>query len=292
MCPPSQSAEVMAVPAMVTYPPPTVVGGAAPVTIDCSPTSGSSFPAGSTNVSCIAVDVQRRSDSCALTVTVTERLPVVRLTAARFVAFGDSVTEGKLGPAEYTGDPRFPDAYALVLYNLLTERYTAQTIDMFDRGFGGERVVPDGVARLPGVLSADAPQVLLLLEGVNDLISGGSIASVVDGLRRMIREARSRGIVVFLGTLLPERPGGLRAGHPELIAPANDEIRRLADAEGATLVDLYQAFGGSPDPLIDADGLHPTAAGYKRMGETFFSAIRSRLEVTETLSTSHGSVSH
>jgi lysophospholipase L1-like esterase len=202
-----------------------------------------------------------------------------------------------LGPTiyTYTGDPRFPDAYALVLYNLLTERYTTQTIDMYDRGFGGEAVVPAGVARLPGVLSGDAPQVLLLLEGVNDLINGGSIASLVDGLRMMIREAMNLrpGIVVFLGTLLPERPGGLRAGHPELIVPANEEIRKLAIAEGAILVDLYEAFGGSPDPLlIDADGLHPTPTGYKRMGETFFSAIKSRLEFTAALSRSDGSAGY
>ncbi len=291
-CPGSQSAQVTTAPAIVTYPAPTVTGGSAPVTIVCIPPSGSSFLAGSTNVSCTAIDAQQRTNICTLTVAVTVLPPVPRLSATRFVAFGDSITEGKLGPAGYTQDPLFPDSYALVLYNLLIGRYTTQTIDMYDRGLGGERVVPNGVARLPDVLNRDAPQVLLLLEGVNDLINGGSIASVVDGLRTMIREARNRptGIVIFLGTLLPERPGGLRVGHPELIAPANVEIRQLAKDEGAILVDLYEAFGGLPDPLlIDADGLHPTAAGYKKMGETFFSAISSRLESTAALSRSDGS---
>ena len=33
-----------------------------------------------------------------------------------------------------------------------------------------------GVMRLPGVLSADAPQVLLLQEGANDLNGGGPTA--------------------------------------------------------------------------------------------------------------------
>jgi lysophospholipase L1-like esterase len=273
-CPPSRTVEAPA-PAIVTYVSPTVAGGLAPITIACTPPSGSTFSLGVTNVTCTALDAQRRSDSCALTVTVT---PPPRISATRFVAFGDSITEGKFGPADYTGDPQFPDAYARVLYQLLRDRYTAQDIFMFDRGFGGEQVVPNGTLRLPGVLTTDSPQVLLLLEGVNDLISGRPIAAVVEGLRTMIREAKGRGIVVFIGTLLPERPGGLRAGHPELIVPANDEIRRLAVAEGATLVDLYQAFGGTPDPLIDADGLHPNAMGYQKMGETFFAAIRSTLE--------------
>jgi len=205
-----------------------------------------------------------------------------RISATRYVAFGDSQTEGKLGPASYHGDPRFPDAYVAVLYSLLTDRYTAQTLEVFDRGVGGEMVQPDGVARLPGVLTTDAPEVLLLLEGVNDLSAGGAgaIPTVISGLRTMIREARGRGITVFIATLLPQRPGGLHARSPALIAPTNDQIRTLAASEGANLVDLYQAFGGSPDPYIDADGLHPTVAGYQKMAATFFDAIRARLEIT------------
>ncbi len=215
-----------------------------------------------------------------------------RIAATRYVAFGDSITEGKPGPAGYHADPRFPfpDAYAKVLYDLLTQRYTAQTIEMYDEGIGGNQVhggppnsLPDGVTRLPGVLAADTPQVLLLQEGVNDLINGDSIANVISGLRAMVRVAQSRGILVFLATLLPQRPGGLRTGHIELIAPANDAIRALAASESAILVDLYQAFGGSPDPWIDADGLHPTVEGYRKMAATFFAEIKGRLEVQEAM---------
>ncbi len=279
-CPASQTAQVVAAPTLVAYPSPNATGGTAPVKISCSPTSGSSFPVGSTAVSCTAIDADIRTGSCSFTVTVTIGAPPPRITWTKYLAFGDSVTEGKPGPARYDGEDQFPDAYAAVLYKLMTLRYTAQTIDVTDRGVGGERV-QGGVARLPGELNAAAPQVLLLQEGVNDLILGGSIASVIDGLRTMIHEAKSRGIVVFLGTLLPMRLGGSRAGFvaPLLIDPANKEIRGLASSEGVILVDLYQAFGGSPDPWIDADGLHPTVEGYKVMGQTFFLAISSRYEM-------------
>jgi lysophospholipase L1-like esterase len=209
-------------------------------------------------------------------------LTVPRTAATRYVAFGDSITEGKPGPAGYHEDPRFPfpDAYAKVLYDLLTQRYTAQTIEMYDEGIGGEKT-PDGVTRLPGVLNADTPQVLLLQEGVNDLINGGSVANVIGNLRTMVRTAQSRGILVFLATLLPQRPGGSKTGHIELIVPANDAIKALAANEGAILVDVYQAFGGSPDPWIDADGLHPTVEGYRKMAETFFAELKTRLEVAQ-----------
>ena len=53
----------------------------------------------------------------------------------------------------------------------------------------------------------------------------------------------------------------------------------MALAEGAELVDLYQAFDGHVDTLIGGDGLHPNEAGYQKMAETFFTAIRGRLEL-------------
>jgi lysophospholipase L1-like esterase len=292
-CPASLSSETTAVPAIVTYQPPTVFGGKTPVAITCSPSSGSTFPAGATVVSCTAMDAQARTDACTFSITVTVAAPP-RIGATRYVAFGDSITEGKLGPAAYHSDPRFsfPDAYAKMLYDQLAARYTAQTIEMFNEGIGGNQVhggaPPDGVTRLPGVLTADTPDALLLLEGVNDLINGDSVANVAAGLRDMVREARRRGIVVFLATLLPQRAGGSRSGHSEQIVPANDAIRGVAAAEGAVLVDLYAAFGGSPDPWIDADGLHPTADGYRKIAETFLAEIRRRLESQKTTPFSTG----
>ena len=50
-------------------------------------------------------------------------------------------------------------------------------------------------------------------------------------------------------------------------------------ANGATLVDVYQAFGGSADPYIGQDGLHPNSSGYQTMAETFFKTIQSKFEV-------------
>ena len=46
-----------------------------------------------------------------------------------------------------------------------------------------------------------------------------------------------------------------------------------------TLVDLYQGLGGSPDPYIDVDGLHPTEAGHRKIAEIFFDAIKATLEL-------------
>lgn len=255
----------------MTYPDPTVTGGVAPVSVVCTPPSGSSFPIGNSTPACVATDSQQRFDRCTFTVTV-EAVPI--LGATRFVAFGDSITEGKLANGDFAQTP-----YPSGLKQQLSARYTSQVFFVFAEGGGGETTA-GGVARLPGVLSADNPEALLLFEGVNDLASGGqsSISSLVANLRTMIQQARGRGVQVFLATLLPEVPGGSRAGAQPFIVPANDQIRAMAASQGATLVDLYEAFRGFEGTLIGSDGLHPTELGYQAIARTFFDAIRLRLE--------------
>jgi hypothetical protein len=63
-----------------------------------------------------------------------------------------------------------------------------------------------------------------------------------------------------------------------LIAPANERIRQMALPEGASLVDLYPAFAGMTETLLGPDGLHPSETGYDMIAQTFFNAIRERLE--------------
>lgn len=224
-----------------------------------------------------------------------------RLLLTKFVAYGDSITEGfvqvcpgaasrlaaggrarglLLTPQRAAGAP---DAYPRRLHTLLAEQYPGQSISVVNEGASGEEIRA-GAENLPRVLTTDAPEVLLLQEGVNTLNTGqaAAIPVVVDTLRTMIRDARSRGIVVFVGTLLPQRSGGCRAydltDDQDDVVAANVRIRTMVGDEGAVLVDLYEAFNGQTAILLGEDGLHPSAAGYQRMAEAFFAAIVRRLE--------------
>ena len=237
------------------------------------------FPAGKSTTTCVGTDARQQTDMCSFTVTV-EVVPL--LSATRFVAFGDSITEGKLA----SGDPA-PVPYPADLRTRLAARYTMQDFIVQNEGVGGETSV-GGAARLPGVLSARNPDVLLLLEGVNDLAAGDAsrISVVIGNLRNMVQMARGRGVQVFLATLLPEIPGGSRTGALPFIVATNDQIRALAASQGATLVDLYQAFSGMERALIGEDGLHPNAAGYQKIAQTFFDVLRIRLELPPGTTTS------
>jgi lysophospholipase L1-like esterase len=277
------------------------------VTTTCTPASGSLFGIGATTVSCSARDAGVQTAACSFTATVSQ---VPELTVTRFLAFGDSITDGALSPCPLVparaGGPGRPDdmadmwlirssvspptSYPSVLHGLLTARYRFQTITMVNEGLAGERVIDSEggtddttFSRFRGALNAHGPQVVLLQEGVNDLNGSGGheevIPPIVKALSDFAREARGRGMQVMIGTLLPQEPGSCRAFAPTLIAPANDAIRAMAAAEGYTLVDLHQAFNGIAGPLIGVDGLHPNEMGYQKIAETFLASIRENLQV-------------
>lgn len=274
----------------VTYTSPTVTGGAPPLTSGCFPASGALFPVGATSLLCTATDAKQRTDSCRFTVTVTQPPPPSpRISVTRFLAFGDSITEG-LFP--FLINPNPPGSYPAVLQSLLRARYTAQadSIVVLDEGLGGQRAAdPDEFARFRDALNKDNAGAVLLMEGANDLNNGAAagdaaaaIPALVSGLRAMVREARGRGLPVFVATLSPQRPGGPKAGAPGTVVPANDQIRAMVAAEGAVLVDVYQAFGGVPDPWIGSDGLHPSRVGLEKIAQTFYDILRVRFEIPGT----------
>jgi lysophospholipase L1-like esterase len=270
-------------PVAVTYVTPVAAGGTAPVATACAPLSGTNFPIGQTVVACTAADAKQQTASCTFNVTVTAP---PRIAVTRFVAFGDSITEGFPHTVQpFLVDPAPAGSYPETLLSLLKGRYTADAVTVRDEGLGGE-IVANGVVRLSVVLSGQpAGGAMLLLEGANDLNQFGAagVDAIIAGLQQMIRMARNRSMLVFVATLTPQRVGGRTALHPELVVPLNEQIRLLAAREGVFPVDLYQAFGGVADTtLISSDGLHPTTAGNQKIAETFYDAIRARLEVVGT----------
>jgi lysophospholipase L1-like esterase len=98
----------------------------------------------------------------------------------------------------------------------------------------------------------------------------------------MIRDARSRDIRPYLATIPPMNPAACspvcRGLAWSLVSGFNDSVRGLAMAENVPLVDVYQGFEGN-FALLGPDGLHPSAEGYAKIAELFFTAIKQTLEV-------------
>lgn len=276
-------------PVRIAYADPVVAGGEKPLSLSCTPASGTPFAVGMTTVMCSVTDAQRRASACSFSVTVTPPSLNPRLSVTKFLAFGDSITAGFVPDGTDTfADSIYarvvqPDAsYPSRLETMLRARYTGQTLTVINSGVPGEKAV-EGVTRLPGDLARHAPDVLLLQEGVNDIDSFGAAAipATVEAVRTMIRTARGRGARVIVGTLLPQISGLKRAAAPELMAPFNAQLVPMAISEGASVVDLYSGI------LLDVkiwisplDGLHPTPAGYSEMARLFFGTLIVQFEVT------------
>jgi lysophospholipase L1-like esterase len=278
-CPPAIETETPDGQAVtVQFPLPQASGGVAPVTTTCSAMPGGLFTMGATNVSCSAVDARGTTASCSFQVRV--RQP--RLAHTRFVAFGDSITSGVVSPLANLLIAVSPFDYPRMLSLRLQERYRQQVITVINEGEPGEQAHFRGVARFRGVLMQHRAEVVLLMEGTNDLLGHALGADrAIDALQLMVREAASQNVRVALATIPPQRAGGLRnrdavAG---LIPGFNDRIRALAAAEGAVLVDVHAAMRDDLS-LIGMDDLHPTVRGYEVIAQTFFEAIRANFEVS------------
>ena len=251
-------------------------GGQSPVIVTCDPASSSPFAVGTTPVACTASDAAGQSASCTFAVDV---LAPPRLQYTRFMAFGDSITEGETGSA---GSFRIVDssaAYPTRLQQMLAAHYTAQTVTVVNAGMGGQWAQYD-LGRLQQALAAWRPDVVLLSEGSNDLNNGSEyIVPAANAMEDMTRAILASGAVAVVGTIPPMRPGLKRAGCPECVVPYNLRVVSLTSGKGAKIVDVYARIAPEIDLLIGPDGLHPTAAGYEVIAQAYFKAITGWFEV-------------
>lgn len=200
-----------------------------------------------------------------------------RLAVTRFLAFGDSMTEGLLEVRPTSVSPSERLDYPSQLASMLTSTFVGQPIQVVNAGRGGERAT-EGLARLPRLLAKEHPDVLLLMEGTNDLVDyQQGVSASIDAVTKMVEMAQAAHIRTLVATLPPQRLGARRAWAGQMVPVFNAQLRRVAIDRGWRLVNVDFAFDDL-NTLLGPDGLHPTAAGYRRIAQTFFDAIRTRFE--------------
>ena len=276
MCPAAVAAESPdGAPVAVQFPPPSASGGIAAAHDHLFSGSGLVVFDRRNDRHLHRAGLAGRTATCTVPVTVT-RTPT--LPATRFLAFGDSITAGEIS---------FNATMLLVDTQPVTRptwrgscgRAIRLRTSTWSTTACRARLAVQGNSRISGSIVRNNAQVLLLLEGVNDLQQQGEdgINEVIEALKFDIRDGVRRGCTVFISTLLPEKDG-FRASAKELISPTNDKIRDSAAREGVVLVDSWQVFAGKEATLIGQDGLHPTVEGYQVLAQAFFDAIQGHLE--------------
>jgi lysophospholipase L1-like esterase len=198
-------------------------------------------------------------------------------TRVRIVAMGDSTTAGtpafkspREAPPDGKGDETSQYAYWLMKAH--------PDWEVLNQGINAQR--SDAIAgRFEEDVIAKKPAVVVIIAGVNDVYQGRSAQHVKDQLAAMYQRAHGAGIRVVAGTIIPYNTA--TADQNARMRDINDWIRTQGRADpGVVYVDTRAAVAapGDPDKLASSpDGLHPDAAGYRRMAEAIAPGIQTAL---------------
>jgi phosphatidylinositol alpha 1,6-mannosyltransferase len=192
-----------------------------------------------------------------------------------YVALGDSFTAGLVA-----GEPRWPDEVARALgtgtryENLAWIGATSSDV---------ERV------QLERALSLD-PDVVTLVCGANDVLESvrpdaGAYAARLGRMFARLRAQAPRAAVVTatypdISRFLELRPR-TRARVEIGMRRFNAACRRVAEAQGVTLLEGFDHPAAHDRETYADDGFHPSPEGHRRAAAAFLRAVRARLRLAE-----------
>jgi acyl-CoA thioesterase I len=177
------------------------------------------------------------------------------------IAVGDSLTVG-FGVAEQ-------EAYPALLERKL--RNTGYDYRVVNEGINGEKS-GEALARIGRILS-QRPDIVILQTGTNDGLRGVPPGEMKENIGAIVRTLVGHGVTVVLAGMenLKHRKGD----YDVLFARAYPEV---AGEHGVLLIPLFLAGVAGVPGLNRADGIHPTAEGYRIVAETVYPFVVKAIE--------------
>lgn len=209
-----------------------------------------------------------------------------------YVAIGGSETVG-MG-----ADNPVVESWPQVLYRTALDRNTV----FVNLAVGGASIQQALEEQVPMALEL-RPTLVTVWLNANDLLAGVPPAAYEQQLTELVRALGHDGRAhVLLANTLPvdQLPAAGSLGDAVLLPPGspgdvvaapappeetaalvteyNQAVERVADAEGADVVDLHTAFGeaaedGSLVSLVSEDGFHPSTEGHAAIADLFAAAL-------------------
>ncbi len=196
--------------------------------------------------------------------------------ASAVVTLGDSITDGRGSTTNQNN--RWPD----ILAERLQKEEATTNVAVLNHGIGGNAAVfgglgPTAFSRFNrDVLEASGVRYVIILIGVNDIGGSNSLAladDLISVYKAFIEKARAKDILVYGGTILPFKGSGYYTPTREQIRQkVNDWVRTSGQFDAVLDFDLALRDPSDPEKLLNqydsGDYLHPSAEGYRRMGES------------------------
>jgi len=176
------------------------------------------------------------------------------------VAVGDSLTEG-LGVAEESAYP------AILEQKLQNDGYRYRVINA---GVSGE-TSSGTLSRIKWVLTLK-PDIVILVIGANDGFRGIDPGLIESNIRLIIEALKADNVLVVLGgmqivqNLGPNYTSAFAAVYP-----------KVAESENVILIPFF-LNGVAADPALNqADGIHPTADGYRKIVDHIYPYVKQAI---------------
>ncbi len=167
------------------------------------------------------------------------------------VAFGDSLTAGSGVPKDLS----YPSQLSEML-----------GFEVINTGVANERT-SDAVRRFPSVLNRYKPDIIIIAEGYDDLLTGRKRSKIRENLKKMVETAKKGGAKVIV------------IGMPDIdlidlmITSDIGLYEEVAQEEGVEYIP--NVFG----PVLKNKNMvhYPDAAGYKKVAEKIYHYLQERL---------------
>lgn len=192
------------------------------------------------------------------------------MTFSRYVALGDSFTEGvgDPDPGRPNGVRGWADRFAEAL-----DRAQGGGLEYANLAIRGRKLRPILAEQLEPAVAMQ-PDLVTLYAGANDIMRPRvDLEQIMADYDAMVGRLVATGARVVLFT--PCDPGGSKTyalvrGRFALYA---EHVREIADRHGATLVDYWRLREYRDGRLWDTDRMHMSAAGHQRMAIAVLDAL-------------------
>lgn len=189
------------------------------------------------------------------------------------VLFGDSITDG------YGTTPNQFERWSDEMTRLFQSNPDYNNITVINEGIGGNSVF-GGLGKAAkdrfdrDVLNIAGVRYVILLIGINDIgyASDDMTDRMIEQYEIMIKKCHEKGIKVYAGTILPVGNNGYYSElHDEIRVKLNNWFKS-SKSKVDGIIDFDELLR-DPDnidtllPEYSNDNLHPSIAGYKKMGE-------------------------
>ena len=217
-------------------------------------------------------------------------------TACRIMPLGDSITDGLVGVGP--GNTQAANGgYRVELFRLANtdghevtfvgtrgpngpNQVDGQPFPRDHEGISGD-TIPGVAGRVDDAIAATSPDIVLLQIGTNHLYQGlpagltGQLGNLLDQITNDAPDA-----LVVVAQITPLGASFPNNGVDEYNAAIPALVQERVDAgKHLLMVDMFDAISSSPTPLAQlvGDNIHPNAAGYVIMAQTWYAALESYL---------------